>query len=354
MALGTVSIQEPIANWIDATTGIAKASELVVSLLATCDFACVWWLAVSLQQSEGPTLSWLRRAPVTCAASMAILAVAFFSLAPATDRFGTRANGWWIPYAASWLTFGTITAAGAGIVFWRQRTAVLSPVLRVSLMAIALGTSAEIPYQAFRGIEYFGSPIPALPLICFWISDSRFILVALGCSFAALEPLIRSAVSWYCRQLLYRLWVLLRQATPELMITPSRSQIEDIFNLRDSREQLHQRVVDIRDSTTYLSASWASPELLDRASVHATKDGYDDQDRMVATACWLEVTRRQALAHSPKLYRNLDGLLLVEVQVGNAVALREVRQLHRLYRALKSRAVREFADSLQPASTTPA
>ncbi|WP_328335923.1 MULTISPECIES: DUF6545 domain-containing protein [unclassified Streptomyces] len=353
MAFGTVSIQEPIANWIDTTTEVAKASELAVSLLATCDFACVWWLAVSLQKSEGRPAPLIRRAPVACAAIMAVLSVTFFALTPVADRFGIQANGWWIPYAVSWLTFGTITAAGAGIVFWRQSTAVSSPILRASLIAIALGTSAEIPYQAFRGIEYFDSPTPALRLICFWLSDSRFILVALGCSLAALEPLMRSAISWYCRQLLYRPWALLRQATPELMITPDRSRIEDMLNLRNSWEQLHQRVVDIRDSTTYLFASWASPELLDQASGHAVKDGRADRGRTVATACWLEVTRRRALARSPKLHREIEGLPLVDVHVDDALTLREVRQLHRLYRSLKSHTVREFADSMQSTSEMP-
>ncbi|MEV5239843.1 DUF6545 domain-containing protein [Streptomyces cinnamoneus] len=397
LATGSLMIQAPVGKWLDGTTGVAKAGELAVALVALTDFAAVWWFAVALHRAGHATPAWLRRAPAVSAAAMAALAVAFFVVTPAPDRFGAQAHGWWAGYAVAWITFGLVTAVGAGALFWRHGITMRSPVLRLSMLALAVGTTAELPYLVIRAIRWFTEAPPTLALVGFWCSFTRFVLVALGCSLAALEPLRRAALYWYRRQRLYGLWMLLRQATPELVVLTPRSRTSDLLTFTNAWEQLHQRVIDIRDSITFLHDGWASPQLLQEAARHAGVDGgrvegaggrdgvdggrdegdrrrdegdrsrdggdgsrvevdgsRDEAERLVAVACWIETTRRDALAGASKLHHELDKDLLPDVQASESTVHREIRHLLRLHRALRTRAVQVFADTVDHRPPAPA
>ncbi|MET8678325.1 DUF6545 domain-containing protein [Streptomyces sp. NPDC004647] len=357
LVTGSVMIQAPVAEWIDGVTGVAKASELAVALVALTDFAAVWWFAVVLHMAGHSAPAWLRRAPVVCAAAMAVLAVAFFIVTPAPDRFGEQAHGWWLGYAAVWILYGAITAVGAAAILWRHGITMRSPVLRISVLALAIGTSAELPYLAVRAVRWFTPEAPpALALVGFWCSFARFVLVALGCSLAAVEPLRRAFLYWYRRQRLRGLWLLLRQATPELVVTPPRSRVSDLLTFENAWEQLHQRVIDIRDSIALLHDGWASPQLSRQASEYAAEAGPRGRERLVATACWIEATRRDAAAGAPKLHHELDKDLLPEVHASESTVHRETRHLLRLHRVLRSRTVDAFAEGVRQgtsADTTP-
>ncbi|WP_308432116.1 DUF6545 domain-containing protein [Streptomyces cinnamoneus] len=381
LATGSLMIQAPVGKWLDSTTGVAKAGELAVALVALTDFAAVWWFAVALHRAGHATPAWLRRAPAVSAATMAALAVAFFVVTPAPDRFGAQAHGWWAGYAVAWITFGLVTAVGAGALFWRHGITMRSPVLRLSMLALAVGTTAELPYLVIRAIRWFTEAPATLALVGFWCSFTRFVLVALGCSLAALEPLRRAALYWYRRQRLYGLWMLLRQATPELVVLTPRSRTSDLLTFSNPWEQLHQRVIDIRDSITFLHDGWASPQLLQEAARHAGggrdegaggrdegaggrdegaggrhggAGGRDEGERLVAVACWIETTRRDALAGATKLHHELDKDLLPDVQASESTVHREIRHLLRLHRALRTRAVQSFADTAEHRPPAPA
>ncbi|MEU4209226.1 DUF6545 domain-containing protein [Streptomyces sp. NPDC026206] len=356
LATGSLMIQAPVGRWLDSTTGVAKAGELSVALVALTDFAAVWWFAVALHMAGHSTPAWLRRAPAVSAATMAVLAVVFFVITPAPDRFGAQAHGWWAGYAVAWITFGLLTAVGAGALFWRHGITMRSPVLRLSMLALAVGTTAELPYLAIRAVRWFTEAPPTLALVGFWCSFTRFVLVALGCSLAALEPLRKAALFWYRRQRLYGLWMLLRQATPELVVIAPRSRVSDVLTLSNTWEQLHQRVIDIRDSITFLHDGWASPQLLREAAQRAAGLGHRDRERLLAAACWIEATRRDALAGAAKLHHELDKDLLPEVHASESTVHREIRHLLRLHRALRTRTVQAFADTVQhrpPATAAP-
>lgn len=355
LATGSLMIQAPVGRWLDSTTGVAKAGELAVALVALTDFAAVWWFAVALHRAGHATPVWLRRAPAVSAATMAALALAFFVVTPASDRFGAQAHGWWAGYAVAWITFGLVTAVGAGALFWRHGITMRSPVLRLSMLALAVGTTAELPYLVIRAVRWFTEAPSTLALVGFWCSFSRFVLVALGCSLAALEPLRKAALYWYRRQRLYGLWMLLREATPELVVITPRSRAADVLTLSNAWEQLHQRVIDIRDSITFLHDGWASPRLLEEASRKAAGTGHHERERLLAAACWIEATRRDALAGATKLHHELDKDLLPEVHASESTVHREIRHLLRLHRALRTRAVHAFADTVQhrpPATAT--
>ncbi|GHF36008.1 hypothetical protein GCM10010218_16830 [Streptomyces mashuensis] len=340
LATGALFIQQQMGHWVDDVTGVPKAGELAVALIALCDFTAVWWFSVTLHAAGHRVPAWLRRAPVVCAATMAVLAFAFFAVTPVPDRFGAQAHGWWAGYAACWITFGTVTAVGAAACFWRDGLTMRSPVLRLSVLALALGTSAELPYLVVRGVRWYTDAPGWLQLLGFWCSFARFVLVALGCSLAAVEPLRQAAVHWYRRQRLHGLWLLLRRATPELVVVPPPSRTTDLLARGDSWELLHQRVIEIHDSITFLHDGWATPELLDEVG--------RGRERLVATACWIEVTRRDAVEGLPKVHHeDLDKDLLPEVVADRSTVPREIRHLLRLHRALRSRPVRSFADGFR-------
>ncbi|MFI9274333.1 DUF6545 domain-containing protein [Kitasatospora sp. NPDC052896] len=342
---GSLAIQAPVGAWVDRMTGIPKADELAVALVATIDFATVWRFAVALHSGGGRAPAWLRRAPEVCAATMFALAVVFFAVTPVAERYGAQARGPWIGYAVVWTAYGAITAVGAAALFWRHGVTMRSPVLRLSLLALAVGASCELPYLVVRGVRWFTPNAPEVfTLAEFWFSFARFVLVALGCSLAAIEPLRKSALYRYRRQRLYGMWLLLRRATPDLVLIEPRSRIADLVAVGNSWEQLHQRVIDIRDSISYLHDGWASPELLAKAAGQAPGAGGGRSGRLVAIACWIEVTRRDSMAGAPKLHAEVDQDLLPDVDSGESTVHREIRQLLRLHRALRSRAVHDFAD----------
>ncbi|MFD0885172.1 DUF6545 domain-containing protein [Streptosporangium algeriense] len=326
-------------------TSVAKAGELAVALVALTDFAAVWWFATALHAAGCSVPTWLRRAPAVYAAVSAVIAIAFFVITPDSDRFGSQAHGWWAGYAINWIVYGFVTAAGAAVIFWRHGVTMRSPVLRMSILALAVGTSAEFPYLVIRAIRWFSPETPSsLVLLGFWCSFTRFILIALGCSLAALEPLIKAFVSWYRRERLRGIWLLLRQATPDLQTVSPQSRWAEMLTFRNAEELLHQRIIEIYDSVTFLYDGWATPQMLQEASQHAAKAG---QPHSVAIACWLEVTRRDAVGHAPKLGHKLDRSLLPEMRAGGSTLHREVRQFLRLHRLLGSRLVQDFAGDFQ-------
>ncbi|WP_329172494.1 hypothetical protein OG754_10810 [Streptomyces decoyicus] len=349
LALGSLVIQAPVGRWIDATTGIAKAGDLAVALVALTDFAAVWWFAIRLHTAGYSAPAWLRRAPWVSGATMAALALFFFAVTPAAERFGEQARGGWTGYMIAWIAYGLLTAVGAGALFWKHGLTMRSPVLRVSVLALALGTSAEVPYLVVRTIRWITpDSAPELALTGFWCSFARFVLVALGCSLAALEPPMKALLHWHRRQRLRALWLLLRQATPELMVVPPPSRGADLLDLTHAWERLHQRVIDIRDSITYLHDGWASPRLLEEARRCAAGAGAPESRRLTATACWIEATRREAVAGVPKRHLGADKGLLPQVLADDSTMCREIGPLLRLHRALRSRHVRDFADDVRP------
>ncbi|OJF14458.1 hypothetical protein BG844_09665 [Couchioplanes caeruleus subsp. caeruleus] len=334
-------MQAGVARRIDDATGVTHLSDLVVTMVALTDFAAVWWFAQHLRRDEEPGPA--RRAPLSAAAAMATAAIVLFILTPEADRFGKQAHGWWIVYAIAWIGYGATTAVAAAAIFWRTARSMRSPLLRYSMIALTIGVGAELPYLVIRAIRWFVPGTPAeLAVAGFWCSFARFVVVALACSIAALEPMRKAVVYWGRRQRLHRLWSLLRESTPELVLHEPVSRTADLVGFGNTWELLHQRVVEIRDSITFLHDGWATPALLRAAVDHAGKTGAGPQ-RLVAIACWVEATRRQALAGVPRTAQEPGQELLPDVRATASTMRREVSQLVRLHRHLTSRAVQDFA-----------
>ncbi len=261
--VGAAAIQPWLARWVDHVTHVAKASELVVALVALTDFAMVWWLAVTLRAADRPVPAWLRRAPVACAASMAAIAVAVFAVTPAQERYGVQARGPWVWYAVAWTCYGAVTAVGAASIFWRYAARMRATALRVSVLALAVGASAELPYLAGRATLWFDGHAPrTLVVVDFWCSFTRFVLVASGCALAAVEPVRRATVHWCRRQRLYGLWRTLRAATPEIAVAAPPSRAADLMTLNRTSRLLRDHLPGSRAASSTLPALAKRPRMI--------------------------------------------------------------------------------------------
>ncbi|MFC9767700.1 DUF6545 domain-containing protein [Rhodococcus jostii] len=216
----------------------------------------------------------------------------------------------------------------------------------MALLFIAVGTGALAPVVTILTLQRLTELVtPGLRQAAFWISIARLILVPLGCVIAALEP-VRIALLQHSRyRRLHPLWHTLRHATPELELLSEFP--EPTNSSSNSWRKLHRRVVRINDSIHHLHQSRATPELLNTAAGFAAERPDDQTRASIEIACWLEVTRRMALADSPKSYCQLQDSPLggdyVEPHPGHSTSSAETRRLLSLHRALRSKGVQDFA-----------
>ncbi|MDV6278224.1 DUF6545 domain-containing protein, partial [Rhodococcus erythropolis] len=236
---------------------------------ALCDFAAVWWFAVRLHRSARPTPRWLVRAPVASAMITAPMLIGYFAITPADLRFGEQAQSWWIGYAVTWTIYAALTAVGALTLLCLGARTIESTALRVSVLLMAAGTAAELPYLITRNIRWFTHTPPSMPAWSFGFSFARFALVALGACLAATWPMLRGIGDHLRYRRLTPLWTLLTAATPELRVCPpAPARLADVAAADLGWELLHQRMIDIHDSLLALHAR-ATAELVDRAHTYA-------------------------------------------------------------------------------------
>lgn len=266
-----------------------------------------------------------------------------FALTPAPERFAPPSQ---LSSFAVYAVLAAIYMVGAaGAVAWsigRNLALVKGKTLRAALMMVTVGNGTEIPFMTIRTLQRLTLRAgPELLVFAFLLNTARFILIPLGCAIAAMEPSRKTMLYYYRRIRLYPLWHLLRSATIELALASLVSRTQDALATDDAWERLHRRVVEVHDSIFYLYDGWARPELVDQST---------RQTRVLncgPTACWLEVARREALRGIPKRYCvNPDRELLPRVLAQESSMRVEVRYLMRLHRALKSRSVQAFADTV--------
>ncbi|MDV6278097.1 DUF6545 domain-containing protein [Rhodococcus erythropolis] len=285
LAAGAIAIQllrDDLAASLNEVVGIDEFNELLVGVVALCDFAAVWWFAVRLHRSARPTPRWLVRAPVASALVTAPMLIGYFAISPGELRFGEQARSWWLGYAVTWTIYAALTAVGALVLLCLAARTIESTVLRVSVLLMAAGTAAELPYLITRNIRWFTHAPPSMPAWSFGFSFTRFALVALGACLAATWPILRGIGDHLRYRRLTPLWTLLTAATPELRVCPpAPARLADIAAADLGWELLHQRMIDIHDSLLALHAR-ATAELVDRAHTYA--DTHARARRRTATA----------------------------------------------------------------------
>jgi hypothetical protein len=341
---GSITIQPWFGSVVNAATGITQFNNLLQGIWGVLNTAVMLEFVVDLALDKGKARQHLLVRISWAVATVAAM-VLCFALTPGPERFKpTGAVSVFAVYAA---VAGIYMVSAAGLAAWlvgRRLSSVTSGALYLGLLMVTVGNAFQMPFLVIRTVQRLTPEVPpALLTAAFVLNTTRFIMVPLGCVIAAVEPPRKTMVYWYRRVRLHALWRRLREATKELALTPPTSRTRDLLTIDDAWERLHRRVVEIHDSVFYLHDAWAWPELLEAAKHHATETARPAQRRIVAMACWIEVTRRAALSGAPKLHRELDHELLPELQATQSTTRAELRYLVQLHRAMRSRRAQAFA-----------
>lgn len=341
---GSIVIQPWFGSFVNAATGITQFNNLIQGVWGVLNAAVMLEFVVNLAVDKGKAWQNLVVRIFWAVATVAAM-VLCFALTPGAERF--KPTGTVSAFAVYAVLAGTYMIGAAGSAAWlvgRRLPYVTGGTLYVGLLMVTVGNAIQVPFLVIRTVQRLTPEIPPeLLTAAFVLNTTRFIMVPLGCVIAAVEPPRKTVLYWYRRMRIYPLWRRLRDATRELALTPPTRRTRDLLTIDDAWERLHRRVVEVHDSVFYLYDAWAWPELLVAAKHHAEETARPEQRRIVAVACWIEVTRRAALSSAPKLHRELDHELLPELQAAQSTMRAELRYLVRLNRAMRSRRVQAFA-----------
>jgi hypothetical protein len=345
LGLGVTVLQSSLAASIDRHTGIPHVSNLVSSLLAGCMVTSVLTLAARVTVSnQAERVPWLRPWFWCALAAMALLVLTFtgaiVSHAPSTagSRF-LPPPGTFTALTAYWVIYDTFTvsaSAWAAFVFWRYLSRVHG-LLWIAELLLALATTAGVFYFTTRWVALFSAS--QAPLAWGLLASSMyFVLVALGCSIAAMESLVDLAFKWWNCQKLYPLWRSLCEAVPHIALRAPRSWIWDCLLVANNSDRLTDRMVEIRDGLSDMRR-WVTASDMERIRTSLPVTGLDqDEVEAFRTACWLRVALDAKSGGAPESDECEDL-----ARLGGDDAQAERRWLRRVAAAWESHEVRQCA-----------
>ncbi|MGH3826561.1 MAG: DUF6545 domain-containing protein [Pseudonocardiaceae bacterium] len=340
---GSIVIQPRFGSFVNAATGITQFNNLVQGVWGVLNAAVMLEFVVNLALGKGKArLNQVVR--IVWAVATVAAMVLCFAITPGAERFTPAgAVSGFAVYAVLSGIYMIGAAGSAAWLLWCRLPYITGTTLYAGLLMVTVGNAIQAPFMVIHTLQRLVPEVPPeLLTAAFALNTTRFIMVPLGCVIAAVEPSWKTVLYWYRRVRLYALWRRLRDATKELALTPPTSRTRDLLTIDDAWERLHRRVVEVHDSVFYLYDTWAWPELLVAAKRHAEDTARPERRRIVAVACWIEVTRRAALSGMPRLHRELDPELLPELQAAQSTMRAEIRHLVRLDRAMRSRRVQAF------------
>jgi hypothetical protein len=342
IAAGSIVIQSWFGAAINAATGITQFNNLFQGVWGVLDVAVTLEFLAHMAEAR-----W-RAARIWAAVGTIVAMSVLFALTPPAERFVPPASP--SAFTAYALVAATYMIAAAGLATWVtlcHLPHVRGGTLYLGLLMVTVGNSTEIPFMVIRTVQRLSAQVtPDLLKVALLLNTARFVLVPLGCTIAAIEPIRHTVLYCVRRARVYSLWYLLRSSTTTLTLAPLVSRHRDVLVVDNAWERLHRRVIEIRDSIFHLHDTRAWPELLREAEKHAQSEPNPAQRRLITIASWLEVTRRAAVSQAPKQHRDVDKALLPELLADESTLHIEVRYLLRLHRAMRSRSVRTFADTV--------
>ncbi|MEC3977746.1 DUF6545 domain-containing protein [Amycolatopsis sp. H20-H5] len=351
-ATSSIIIQYWFAAKVNHLTGVVKFSNLLQGLWGLVDITATLYFAVRITGFQ-PRWRYSRAAWITWALVTAAGMSTCFALTPPAMRFSSSAQlSPFTTYALIAAAYMVGTALTASWLLWRNLADVEGKVLRTALTMVMIGDAIMIPFMAIRTAERMTPIAPALSQIAVVLSTARFVLLPLGCVLVAVEPLHKAILYHYRQIRLYSFWRWLRNATPELALTSTKSRWRDIFGADSSWELLHRRVIEVRDSIFYLYDTQAFSGLLTQADDYAKTIPHAKHPELVTTACWLKVAHRAALMNAPKTHEVNGSEWLPRAAAADSTIHWETRYFLALYRMTRSQAVRTFADKIAPSANT--
>jgi len=291
----TIPLPVPFGTAVDQFLGVPRLDRLVGCLAAVALIAGLLDFAVKMSSDWKVRPAPWHRVRFAYAGLTAAVMVASFTVAtvlgtPSSAKFlpvpGTFnvVTVYWIAYIA----FVVVTSVWAAVLYWKQvpRTTLMS--IRIAVLLLACATTVEpFPYL-LRIPSLFSSDVAYLNAVTV-LSTIYFVLVAVGCSIAAIQPVIKARRDWTNCRRLYPLWHALVLAAPDIELMTPPDPAAGLLHRRDNALRLHRRMVEIRDGLLAMD-KWLWPEDLDKVpSVRPAPDVTEDQRAATTTAYLLQI-----------------------------------------------------------------
>ncbi|GGM50448.1 hypothetical protein GCM10012275_21660 [Longimycelium tulufanense] len=325
---GLLMLQKPVARVARELTGIPQITSLISSLMAVGVATLLLDFAIRRPPTHDfRTAPWRRFRIFSSLFTVVTMAVTFsITIAqgvPTRQRF-LPVPGVFSAHIVYWvvyLVYMLLVTAWASVLFWRHIARTDSRVLRLAIALLGIATSTFLIFLGSRFAALFSASPTLLPF-GLYISSIHSIGIAVGCSLAAVLPLIQAVAAWWHCYKLYPLWKTLCEALPNIALQPPRRRLLDVLTLRDNRLRLHRRLIEIRDGLLSMR-EWVTPEALDRIRTSMAETRLrPDQAEAATTACWLKVALRAQEQGLERVGKPLDL-----VSQGGADAYSELRWL---------------------------
>jgi hypothetical protein len=311
-----IAIPLPVsaASTVDQFFGIPRLDRLVGILAALAVMAGLLDFAVKMSSDwKVRPAPWHRvrfaYAGLTAAAMTASFTVASVLGTATSDKFlpAPRTFNAVTVFWIAWIVFGVVTNAWAAVLFWKQvpRTTLAS--IRIAVLLLACATTVSPIWFLTRIASLLSSATVFLNAVSV-VSTIYFVLVAVGCSIAAIQPVIKAGRDWASCHRLYPLWRDLALAAPDIAFMTRPGPAADFFHFRHNALRLNRRMVEIRDGFLAMD-KWLWPADLEKVPpARPAPDVTEDRLAATTTAYLLKVAF-QAYAADRERSASPPGLL---------------------------------------------
>ncbi|MGH3512076.1 MAG: MAB_1171c family putative transporter [Pseudonocardiaceae bacterium] len=290
----------PVTRVIDAATGIPHAADLSKHLAALVFLAALLAFVFHVRASGESIPVWKRWMPFCLAGATALIMVATFPFAhPTRDRFLPPPATWDVLdiYWAPFLIYYAVVAALAALLFWGHLKQVHGGLLRAGMTIMAIATVVALIYVACRSLMLFTASRTVVGVMSV-TSSSFFLLMAVGGSLVAVEPLIRQISDWRNRRRLYSLWLTLVHTAPYVILEPSASPWGMLLAFRNAHLYLYRRVIELRDAILILR-DYVTPDTVHDIDQFLKQRVSCVDTKPLVTACWLQIARQHMIHGTP-------------------------------------------------------
>jgi len=320
----------PVTRFIDAATGIPHVADLSKDLAALVFVAALLAFILHVRASGASIPAWKRWIPFCLAGATALIMVAAFPFAhPTRDRFLGPPATWdlLVLYWAPFLIYYAVVTALAALLFWGHLKQVRGGLLRAGMTIMAIAIGVGLVYVASRSLMLLTASRTVVGVMSV-TSSSFFLLIAVGGSLVALEPLIRQVSDWRNRRRLHPLWRTLVHTTPHVVLEPSASPWGEFLAFKDAHLHLYRRVIEIRDAILILR-DYVTPDTVQDIDQFLEEQHASCGDtEPLVTACWLQIARQHMIhGRSPRPHAlnttelggdNLDSEVRFLLTISNA------------------------------------
>ncbi|MGH3833433.1 MAG: MAB_1171c family putative transporter [Pseudonocardiaceae bacterium] len=339
----------PVTRFIDAATGIPHAADLSKHLAALVFVAALLAFILHVRASGASIPAWKRWIPFCLAGTTALIMVTTFPFAhPTRDRFLPPPATWDVLdiYWAPFLIYYAVVTALAARLFWGYLKQVRGGLLHTGMTIMAIATGVGLTYVASRALMLLTASRTVVGVMSV-TSSSFFLLIAVGGSLVALEPLIRQVSDWRNRRRLHPLWRALVHTAPHVILEPSAPPWGEFLAFKNAHFYLYRRVIEIRDAILILR-DYVTPDTVQDIDqfLEEQRASCADTEPLV-TACWLQIARQHMIHGTPPQPHALNT-----TELGGDNLDSEVRFLLKISNAWHTPLVRQTTHRFAPVETT--